>query len=178
METQANNQIPIVGCITPKQAENAVKGRVARITLHPPGHGGKRYVADLVRHADAIAKIAQLEHKVAELEAKLKLPRLPCATARWDKDARNACPEFVSWNDAPFLPYGAVIELFAEPIDNQDSGCLEWLANNQCQFVNEGLGKRPLRRIADCTGDIIASAHDLRAAIDQAIKVTEAARDD
>lgn len=71
---------------------------------------------------------------------------------------------------------GPVKATRAEAIDawnartnNPDSERLEWLADRQCQFVNEGLGEHPLRVINDCVGDTIASDRDLRKAIDKAM---------
>ncbi|OUJ10310.1 hypothetical protein [Acetobacter sp. DsW_059] len=53
----------------------------------------------------------------------------------------------------------------------KDSERLDWVANNQCQFENHGLGDRPLRVVNDCMGDKLASSYDLRAAIDAAREV-------
>ncbi|WP_281700977.1 hypothetical protein [Acetobacter malorum] len=50
----------------------------------------------------------------------------------------------------------------------RDSERLDWVADNQCQFENSGLGDKPLRRINDCMGDTLASDYDLREAIDAA----------
>ncbi|QEO17820.1 hypothetical protein [Acetobacter vaccinii] len=50
----------------------------------------------------------------------------------------------------------------------RDSERLDWLADNQCQFENHGLGERPLRVVNNCMGDKIASSYDLREAIDAA----------
>lgn len=50
----------------------------------------------------------------------------------------------------------------------RDSERLDWLADHQCQFLNEGLGERPLRVINNCMGDEMASSYDLRDAIDAA----------
>ncbi|MFT8463175.1 MAG: hypothetical protein ABF680_06520 [Acetobacter persici] len=50
----------------------------------------------------------------------------------------------------------------------RDSERLDWLADHQCQFLNEGLEGPPLRIINDCMGDEIASSYDLREAIDAA----------
>lgn len=50
----------------------------------------------------------------------------------------------------------------------RDSERLDWVADNQCQFENHGLGERPLRVVNNCMGDKIASSYDLRNAIDAA----------
>ncbi|MDN7356358.1 hypothetical protein [Acetobacter senegalensis] len=53
----------------------------------------------------------------------------------------------------------------------RDSERLDWVADNQCQFENYGMGEHPLRVVNDCMGDKLASSYDLREAIDAAREV-------
>lgn len=92
------------------------------------------------------------------------------------KDLVAGKSDVVMWNDMDKLCIAEAHILEAERRAEQrvraevgrDSERLDWLADQQCQFVNMGLGDQPLRIINDCMGDEMASSYDLREAIDAA----------